>query len=130
MKGSRMIMILCCVMVLLALALEAEAASARVRCRVKDGRVKISVDGQDLAPGDYTATITSGTNSATSGAQTATALVPDLDFDFDSTAGDPGDLDTAIPPDFAAVGSLVNATINTSPAGAEVSSASTDCVAN
>lgn len=99
------------------------AASARARCRVRSGRVRIQIDGIGLSPGTYAATVVNAATSAraTSKPQTATPLIPNLDFDFDSTAG-PMDKDTYVAPTFAAVGQVVRATI--SPGGA---SASTTC---
>ncbi|MFQ5539861.1 MAG: hypothetical protein ACE5FB_05625 [Candidatus Binatia bacterium] len=119
MKGVRIFTMLCCLMVLLATAMEAQAATARARCRVRDGRVRVQVDGQDLAPGTYTAKVTNqgpsntGAMETTEGGkeQTATAAAPDVDLDFDSTA-DPDDADSPIGSNFAAQGDSVKAEVN------------------
>ena len=69
------------------LAAHADAANVRVRCEKRGtARSKISVDGNDLLPGSYRARVTSGANSATSGAQQAVG--DQAEFDFDSDAGD------------------------------------------
>ena len=92
---------------------EADAASARARCRVRDGRVRIQVDGRGLAPGAYTATVVNAATSASavSKLQTATPIVRNLDFDFDSTAG-PADKDTFVPAGFLAQGQGIQVTVN------------------
>jgi len=68
--------------VLLGVALDADAASVRVQCETRATRARVSVDGNDLAPGAYTARITSGTNVATS--IPAAAIGDEAEFDFDS----------------------------------------------
>jgi hypothetical protein len=80
---------------------------------VKDGRVRVQVDGRGLAPGSYTATIVNLATGATavSKPQTTTPRVRNADFDFDSTAG-AGDLDTFVPATFAQAGQQVQTTIN------------------
>lgn len=67
---------------LLGVALDADAAGVRVQCETRAARSKASVDGNDLAPGAYTARITSGANVATS--QPETAIGDEAEFDFDS----------------------------------------------
>jgi hypothetical protein len=66
----------------------ADAQSARVRCRVRAARTQISVDGRDLAPGSYTATVDSSTDGAgVVSSRAAVEVVPPADeaeFDFDS----------------------------------------------
>ena len=57
-----------------------------MRCEKRADRSKISVDGNDLAAGSYTATATSGTNSATAGPKVAVG--DEAEFDFDSNAND------------------------------------------
>lgn len=61
-------------------------AFARVTCERRADRSKISVDGENLAAGTYTARAVSGTNSSTSGP--APAVGDEVEFDFDSDAGD------------------------------------------
>lgn len=113
MKASRVVMLLGLGAVLLGFIPEADAATARVRCRVRDARLRIMVDGQNLAPGTYTATVVNleTGDSAESKPQIATPAVPDVDFDFDSTA-QPDDKDTFIPRNFAHRGDVIEATIN------------------
>jgi hypothetical protein len=73
-------------------------ASVRVRCEVRSDRSKISVDGDNLATGTYQAMVTSGTNSATAPAQQT--IGDEVEFDFDSDAGDIAAGATAIAADF------------------------------
>lgn len=124
MKRSWILIILSFVAVILTIAFEAEAATARVRCRVRPDRLRIQVDGQDLAAGTYFAKVSNGTTSVDS--KTQTAPPPDLDFDFDSTAG-PNDMDTFIPLEFAKAGDRVTADIINSESGDIVASASKRC---
>jgi hypothetical protein len=62
-------------------------AVARVTCERRGDRSKISVDGENLAAGTYTARAVSGTNAATSGA--TPSVGDEVEFDFDS---DPADI--------------------------------------
>ena len=57
-----------------------------VKCEVRSNRSKISVDGNDLATGSYQASATSGANSATAPAHQT--IGDEVEFDFDSDAGD------------------------------------------
>src|SRR5215475_5218527 len=77
------------VAMLLGAFVTADAASVRVRCETRGDRSKISVDGNDLAPGSYTATLKSPA-SAASGvtAPAKTAVGDEVEFDFDSNAND------------------------------------------
>jgi hypothetical protein len=61
-------------------------AVLRVRCERRSNRSKVSVDANDIAGGTYTARVTSGGNTATSGPQGA--IGDEVEFDFDSDAGD------------------------------------------
>src|SRR5437879_13581728 len=54
------------VALLLGMVLTADAASIRVKCEKRANRSKISVDGFDLGAGSFTATTTSGQNTAKS----------------------------------------------------------------
>lgn len=115
------------------MATAADAATARARCRVVGTRVRVQVDGQDLDPGVYSAILRNLTNGATASTtpgkeRTATALDPDVDLDFDSTAGR-RDADSFISPTFARAGNQVKADVVTLQNGAFVSvaSASTRC---
>ncbi len=58
----------------------------RVRCERRSDRSKVSVDGNDLAAGSYSARITSGANTATSGVQST--MGDEVEFDFDSERDD------------------------------------------
>jgi hypothetical protein len=76
------------------------AGELRLRCEVRTGdvRSKISVDGKNLASGQYQARVRSGGNTAVSGLQ---ATVGDeVEFDFDSDPDDIAAGATAIAPDF------------------------------
>jgi len=73
-------------------------ATVRVRCEVRADRSKISVDGNDLATGTYQAVVTSGANTATAPAQQTVG--DEVEFDFDSDAGDIAAGATAIAADF------------------------------
>jgi peptidyl-tRNA hydrolase len=79
-------------------ALAAQAADVRVTCEKRTSRSKASVDGSDLAAGQYRAVLKSGTNTARSGYQAAVG--DEVQFDFDSRAGDIAEGATAIPSDF------------------------------
>lgn len=69
-------------------------ATAIVKCERRSSRSRASVDGSNLSAGNYTAVITSGSSSASAPAQ---ATVGDeVEFDFDSDAGDIAAGDTAI----------------------------------
>jgi hypothetical protein len=115
-KGSRGIALWCGGLLLVTASLEAEAASARVRCQIVSGpRVRILVDGQDLARGVYTARVrnleTGKVASTEEGKEAvATRADPDVDLDFDSTA-DPSDSDSFIKANFAMPGDQVRARI-------------------
>lgn len=72
----------------------------------------MKIDGQNLAPGTYTARVTNlrTTRVATTEAgkeAVATASVRDVDLDFDSTA-QPDDNDSFIAADFAVAGDNVS----------------------
>ncbi len=72
------------------MALDADATGVRERCeqRLNPPRSKVSVDGFDLAPGEvFRGRATSGLSVATSEAQAA-GPNGEVNFDFDSGAGD------------------------------------------
>jgi hypothetical protein len=77
---------------------DADAASVRVRCEKRPTRSKISVDGNDLVRGTYTARVTSGTAQAVSDG--AATVGDEVEFDFDSNRAEIADGATAIPRDF------------------------------
>jgi RNA polymerase sigma-70 factor (ECF subfamily) len=117
----------------LALAGAASAATARVRCRVEPGRLRIQVDGQDLAVGTYAARVKNARTGAvvkTEAGRTRTVtLAPDdVDLDSDSTA-DANDLDGYVPASFARAGDTVRASGVESSNGVVVAAASATCVA-
>lgn len=109
----RFITLVCGVLVL-GMTMDALAASARVRCRVKDGRVRIQVDGMGLAPGLYSATVRNLHTNAKATTEPGKRRSPvggKVDLDFDSTA-QANDLDSFISATFASPGHTVRATIN------------------
>lgn len=131
MQGTKIVALCCGVLVFGAMALEAQAASARVRCRVRGNRVRIMVDGQDLAPGVYTARLKNLTTGAaaktTPGKEAeATADMPDVDLDFDSKADDTVDDQSSIRAAFADPGDTVRAVVRDD-AGASVARATAVC---
>lgn len=69
-------------------------ATVLVRCEQRANRSKISVDGSGLAVGSYQARAASGANSATAPAHPTVG--DEVQFDFDSDAGDIAAGDTAI----------------------------------
>ena len=79
-------------------AFTAQAAELRVTCEKRASRSKASVDGSDLAAGQYRAVLRSGTNVARSGWQAAVG--DEAQFDFDSRQADIAEGATAIAPDF------------------------------
>ena len=133
MKRSWMLVIMCSVAMLLTMTLESHAASARVRCRVRPNRLRIQVDGRNLAPGVYRAVVrnldTSTTVRTERGKEDeATALDPNVDLDFDNTA-DANDFDSSVPLDFAAVGDRLRALVIDTESRLIVGRATTECVA-
>ena len=101
------------------------AAVARVTCEKRSDRSRVSVDGRNLAGGGYHARITSGANTATSGARPTVG--DEVEFDFDSDPGDIAAGATAIAADFlagvppAVTGDILDAT------NAVVASATATC---
>ncbi len=85
----------------------ADAAEMRLRCEKRAGRSKIDVDGRNVPRGQYTCTVTSGSNSATHPKKSS--VRGQVEFDFDSNTGEVGDL--RIPANFIQNGSVC-ATIN------------------
>ena len=73
-------------------------AIARVTCEVRSDRSRASVNGQNLASGEYSARIFAGANAAEAD---STATVGDeVEFDFDSEPDDVAAGATPIAPDF------------------------------
>ena len=67
-------------------AFAAHAADVQVSCEKRSNRSKISIDGNNLASGSYRAVAKSGTRTATS--DFATTAGDEVEFDFDSRAGE------------------------------------------
>lgn len=129
---KKVLMVLMCAAILMA-ALEAQAATARVRCFIEKGsRVRIKVDGQDLARGTYGARVKNARTGAivkteASKVRTVTIAPDDIDLDFDSTAQS-NDLDSYVSPTFVKVGDTVRASVVNVKSGVTVAAASTSCV--
>lgn len=64
-------------------ASDAEAASILVKCEKRSNRSKVSVDGNDLVPGNYSAKIISGDNTKQSAPKTSNGDEAEFDFDSD-----------------------------------------------
>lgn len=101
----------------------------RLRCEKRSARSKISVDGNNLAPGTYSARVTSGGASVMANAQAT--IGDEVEFDFDSDPGDIAAGATAIAADFidASASPAVMAEILDAN-GSAVVSASGDCATN
>lgn len=67
-------------------AMDANAASILVKCEKNSNRSKVSVDGNNLAAGNYIAKIMSGDNTKRSRPKSAAG--DEIEFDFDSDQGD------------------------------------------
>eukprot|EP01036_Dinobryon_divergens_P052101 gene52101-69713_t len=96
--------------VLTTLSAGVAAQSIVVKCETRSDRSKASVDGKNLASGNYTAVLVSGANTAQSPAE---ATVGDeVEFDFDSNPRDIRQGATAIKSNFIvnnrATGKLLN----------------------
>jgi len=89
--------------------IESGAAKILVSCEQRTNRSRISVDGKDLVPGNYSATVASGTNSALSLVQST--IGDEVEFDFDSSANDVAQGATEISADFIQNGIMVIASI-------------------
>lgn len=103
------------------------AGQLRLRCEVRTGRrSKISVDGKDLAVGDYRARVQSGSNAAASGLQSS--IGDEVEFDFDSARDDIAAGATAIAADFIQTASSPHVTAEIlDDAGLIVVSGGADC---
>jgi hypothetical protein len=100
----------------------------RLRCEARQGRSKISVDGNNLSPrnGTFSARVEASGGTAVSG--TATAVGDEVEFDFDSNPDDIAQGATPIAANFVAarsgadvVGEILNAQ------GQVVARASAEC---
>lgn len=65
---------------------DANAASIRVECEKRANRSKISVDGNNLIPGNYKAVVKSGSNTKTTALKAS--IGDEIEFDFDSAPDD------------------------------------------
>jgi hypothetical protein len=98
MKSLKLIAVALCSTLALAVITEASAADIRIRCEKRDHRSKISVDGGNLASGEYKARVISGDNAKTSPSKPT--IGDEVEFDFDSARADIAAGATAIAPDF------------------------------
>lgn len=80
-----------------------------VQCKIKDGRIKISVEGEDLPSGYYTATITNENDASSGPSDEKEAFGDELEFHFDSDSSESGA--TLINNDFVSIGDKVSAVL-------------------
>ncbi len=130
---KRIMTVLMCGAFLFALAIESQAATARVRCRVESGRVRIQVDGLDLAKGTYGAKVKNArtgniVRTATDKVVTVTISPDDIDLDFDTNI-EAHDLDSFVSANFVRAGDTVRASVINIKTGVTVAAASNTCVA-
>jgi len=92
-------------------AFDAAAVTIRVKCETRSDRSRGSVDGQNLASGNYSAMFSSGANSAQSPLEHTVG--DEVEFDFDSNKRDIKQGATPIAKNFIvggmATGSLLDA---------------------
>ena len=100
-----------------------QTRTIRVRCERRSGRSKASVDGNNLAAGQYRATIISGTNTAST--RLRAAVGDEVEFDFDSNPNDVAAGATRISATFIQGGRLTGQIKNS--AGAVVLSSTVAC---
>jgi hypothetical protein len=82
-------------------------ATLRVKCEVRSDRSTASVDGKNLASGNYYAVLTSGSHTATSTAQPT--IQDEVQIDFSSRPRDINKGATALTPDFIVGGQATGA---------------------
>lgn len=75
-----------------------EGRKISVSCKQRQDRSKVSVEGKNLAAGEYSAEIASGANTASSPLKRTSD--DEVEFDFDSDPGHIAEGATAIAPDF------------------------------
>jgi hypothetical protein len=97
----------------------------RVQCEQRNGRSKVSVDGNNLRPGTYQARIFSAPNSAAAAAKPSVG--DEVEFDFDSNANDVAAGATSIPATFIQNGRVQGDLLDAS--GAVVATATSNCSA-
>lgn len=94
-------------------ATEASAATIRVQCEQRGAqRSKVSVDGKNLARGNYSAVIVSDGNMAS--AAPRPTVGDEVEFDFDSNPADIAAGATAIAATFIANGSVTGKIVDAS----------------
>lgn len=109
----------------LAAALPAGAATIRVQCEQRAAqRSKISVDGRDLAAGQYRAEVLSAGRMASTPPEAA--VRGEAEFDFDSNPADIAAGATAIAPTFIGQGTVTGRIVRTSD-GSTVASDTVAC---
>ena len=86
------------------IAVDASAATVRVTCETSAGRSKISVDGKNLAAGNYSTVAISGSNMAAHPAQAAVG--GEVETDYDSNPRDINNGAIAIAPNFITGGQV------------------------
>jgi hypothetical protein len=119
---SRSLTLLATLAALSVFAVDASAA-LRVTCEVRSDRSKASVDGSNLASGNYSAKLTSGANSAQTGLKAT--IGDEVEFDFDSNRRDVRRGATEIAKNFIVGGQATGTLLNE--AGKVVASKTVNC---
>ncbi len=101
----------------------AEAAGIRVKCEKRATRSSISVDGNNLTPGQYRCQALSGSNQKTTAA--VASVGDEVECDFDSARNDIAAGDTPISANFIQGGKVTGKIINA--AGFTVASDTVSC---
>jgi len=99
------------------------SASLRVRCETRSDRSRASVDGSNLASGNYSAVLISGTNRAQSPLEHTVG--DEVEFDFDSNRRDIRQGATPISKDFIVGGQATGKLLNEG--GAVIASKTVAC---
>jgi hypothetical protein len=102
------------------------SAGVRVRCEVRSDRSRASVDGRNLPSGNYSALLTSGSNSAQSPLEHTVG--DEVEFDFDSNRRDVRQGATEISKNFIVNGQATGTLLDE--AGNVVASKTVDCRRN
>lgn len=123
MKRSTLAVLSCLSAMAATVAIDASAATIRVQCEQRANRSKISVDGNNLPAGNYSAEVVSGNNVARAPAQAAVG--DEAEFDFDSNANDVRAGATAVAPNFIQGGQVTGKILNSQ--GATVISDTVSC---
>ncbi len=93
-------------------AFDAAAVTIRVKCETRSDRSRGSVDGQNLAAGNYSAVFASGANSAQSPLEHTVG--DEVEFDFDSNKRDIRQGATPIAKNFIVGGTATGSILNSS----------------